>query len=468
MRPAAEAEKIGIPSVIVANSGFALLARITGKASGISDVRVAEYPGAIGIDNQEKIKENIEKVLIKNIVDDLTREIADVKVADIKTRWDPKETVFTGNSKQVNRYFFSHDWTDGLPVIPPTTERVEEFMQYVNCASDEEIAILPPAHRKAVPWNIAVNGVMAGCEPFHMPILMAAVRALGDQQYNLNNMGSTSGLLPYVLINGPIIQQLGFESGAQLISRGANPVIGRAVGLIMKNIAGFSSGKNYMGTFGYPLVFTLAEDEQGSPWESFHVEHGFDKDVSTVTLGVTNNWGPAPSPTSTSDKSGAQVVLDVLCREIAKKVRLYHFPGTGPHSEKAMLTLLLSAAMARALSESGYTKQEVKEYLYENARLPLREFEWITKYTTAKERSSVRDKAKAGVFPAEYAGLPDDTVRLLCGPEIVHIIVCGDPNRNRIMSLEGGHADPTTKQIALPANWDDLVKKASLADKTKD
>jgi len=464
VRPAAEAEKIGIPSVVIANSGFATLGRITARAQGVDGLRIAEYPGALGIDDPRKIEENIENTLFNNIVDGLTRQTAGSAAAANESKWNPREVVFTGSPEHVNRFFREHDWTDGLPIVAPTTRRVEEFLRYVDCAPDEEVAVLPPAIRKALPWNIAVNAVMSGCEPFHMPIILAAARALGDQRYNLNNMGSTSGLLPYVLINGPIVKQLGIECGAQLISRGPNPVIGRAVGLIMKNIAGFSSGKNYMGTFGYPLVFTLAEDERGSPWESFHVEHGFDVNASTLTLGITNNWGPAPSPTSTADKSGAQVILDVLCREIAKKIRLYHFPGSGPHQEKSMITMLLSASMAKSLANAGYTKQAVKEYLYQNARLPLREFEWITRYTTAKERSSVRDKAKAGIFPAEYDGAPDDMVRLLSGPDIVHIIVCGDPNRNRIMSLEGGHADPTTKQIELPQNWEKLIKNAKAVE----
>jgi hypothetical protein len=306
--------------------------------------------------------------------------------------------------------------------------------------------------------------VMAGCEPYHMPIIMAAVRALGDPRFNINNMGSTSGLLPFALLNGPIVKELGFESGAQLISRGANPVIGRAIGLIFKNIAGFVSGKNYMGTFGYPLVFTLAEDEDGSPWDSFHVEQGFPRDASTVTLGVTNNWGPAPSPTSTSDKTGAQATLEVICRELVKKKRLYTFPGSGPHAERAMITIIMSATLAKSLAAAGYSKQAVKEYVCEHTRMPLREFEWVTRYTTAKEGSSAKAKAAAGVFPPEYAGQPDDIVKVLSGPDILHIVVCGDPNRNRLMTLEGGHADPTIKTIELPENWIDLVREARLSD----
>jgi hypothetical protein len=464
VRPAAEAEKLGIPSVVIANSGFASLARIAAKATGVNDLRVAQYPGALGIDDRDTIEERISSVLIENIIDGLTGQAAGQGTPAGSARWDPKQIVFTGSARQVNRYFAKQDWTDGLPIVPPTRERVEQFLKFVSDAPDDGIAVLPPSYRKAVPWTIAVNAVMAGCEPYHMPIIMAVVRALADPRFNINNMGSTSGLLPFVLLNGPLVKELGFESGPQLISRGANPVIGRAVGLIFKNIAGFVSGKNYMGTFGYPLVFTLAEDEDGSPWESFHVEHGFAPEASTVTLGVTNNWGPAPSPTSTPDKGGAQVTLEVICRELIKKKRLYTFPGIGPHAEKAMITIIMSAALAKSLAAAGYSKQAVKEYLCEHTRMSLREFEWVTRYTTAKERSSPKEKAAAGVFPPEYAGQPDDRVKVLSGPEILHIVVCGDPNRNRLMTLEGGHAAPTIKKMELPENWTDLVREARLSD----
>ena len=462
MRPAAEAEKLGIPTVVIANTGFEALARIAAKATGVDDLRVARYPGSLGIDDRDKIEQRIATVLVDAIVEGLTKESA--AAAGASAQWDPRAIVYTGNARQINRYFEKQDWTDGLPIVPPTTRRVEQFLRFVKEAPDETIAVLPPSHRRAVPWTIAVNGVMAGCEPYHMPILVAAVRALGDPRFNINNMGSTSALLPFVILNGPIVKQLGFESGAQAMSRGANPVIGRAVGLIFKNIAGFSSGKNYMGTFGYPLVFTLAEDEEGSPWESLHVEHGFPVDTSTVTMAVTNNWGPAPSPTSTADKDGAQVTLEVIARELVKKKRLYTFPGKGPHAEKALVTIAMSATLARSLAAAGYSKQAVKEWLYENTRMPLREFEWVNRYTTAKDRTTPRQKAQAGVFSAEYAGEPEDNVRLLAGPEMLHIVVCGDPNRNRLMTLEGGHADPTVKAIELPPNWDVLVREARESD----
>ena len=462
MRPAAEAEKLGIPSVVITNVGFAALARIAATGCGVNDIRVAQYPGALGVDSREIIAGRISRGLIQNIIEALTGQSAKSAAASGIVQWNPKQVVYTGSPEQVNRYFAAQDWTDGLPIVAPTTQRVEEFLEFVKEGADEEIAVLAPSYRRAVPWTIAVNAIMAGCEPLHMPIIMAAVRALADPGFNINNMGSTSALLPFLVLNGPIVKDLGFESGAQLISRGANPVLGRAVGLIFKNIAGFVAGRNYMGTFGYPQVFTLAEDEDGSPWESLHVENGYARSESTVSLGVTNNWGPAPSPTSAPEKDGAQATLEVICRELVKKMRLYTFPGKGPHAEKAMITIVMTTMLARTLANAGYSKQAVKEYVCEHARIALRDFEWVTRYTTAKERSTPREKVDAGVFPPEYAGAPDNVVKLLSGPEILHIVVCGDPNRNRLMTLEGGHADLTIKKIVLRDDWSELVKQSRL------
>ncbi len=252
----------------------------------------------------------------------------DGNVVAVRTPSHPRDIVCTGTPDEINRFFIGKEWSDGLPIVAPTVARVEHFLRYTERAADEQIAVLQSANLRATPWNIAVNAVMAGCAPAHMPLLIAAVEALGDERCSLNNIGSSSGIFPFVLVNGPLAKQLGIESGAQVISRGANPVIGRAIGLIVRNIAGFRPGASYMGTFGYPLAFALAEHED-SPWEPFHVGQGFDRHANTVTVGVTNNWGAAPAPYDTPDKAGAQVALELLCREITGKTRLFIFPDAG-------------------------------------------------------------------------------------------------------------------------------------------
>ena len=424
-------------------TGFSTLARLTGQSGGVPDLRIAEYPGPLGIHDAGQIATNIGEALIAQIVHGLTQ--AGAGSGAVAPRSDPRAIVFTGSEEEITRHFHEKEWSDGLPVIAPTIERVEAFVAQSGRRADERIAVLPSANRVATPWNIAVNAVMAGCLPAHMPLLIAAVEALGDERCSLNNIGSSSGIFPYVLVGGPIVQQLGIQSGPQLISRGPNPAIGRAIGLIVRNIAGFRPGASYMGTFGYPLGIVLAEHES-SPWPPFHVEHGYSPDESTVTVGVTNNWGSSPSPYATADKSGAHVALELLCREVLKKTRLFNFPARGPDAEKIMLTLLLSPPVAQSLADAGYSKADVKRYIYEHATLPLEEYDWILRYT-AIMRTTARKLVEAGVLPPEFAGSPGDRVRILSSPDVLHILVCGDPHRNRVMVMEGGHTQPTTRRV---------------------
>ena len=445
--------------MVVTTTGFSALARFTGKARGVEALRIAEYPGPLGIHDAGQIAHNVETTLFEAIVDGLTRADVPGPVSATGIGAGATDIVFTGTFDEVNRFFASKEWTEGLPITPPTPERVGAFMKFTRRAPDETIAVLPSANLRATPWNVAVNAVMAGCQPEHMPILLAAVEALGDERASLGSLGSTSGIFPFILINGPIVEQLGIAHGAQLISCGPNPAIGRAIGLIVRNIAGFRPGASYMGTFGYPLAFALAESADATPWQPFHVDQGFDADASTVTVGVTNNWGAAPAAYDTPDQSGAETALQLLAREITHKTRLFHFPGSGPDSETVMITLMISPSVAKSLADAGYSKRDVLEQVFERTRMPLREYDWVLRYT-AIMRTTARERALAGVLPKEFMGEPDDIVRVLSSPDILSLIVCGDPNRNRVMVLEGGHTQPTTRQIVFPPDWEALLHQS--------
>jgi hypothetical protein len=408
---------------------------------------VATYPGPVGIHNDEEIARHVEATLVDSIIAGLTQQGAPATASALKRTGN--EIVFSGSADEINRHFTEQALSDGLPIVPPTRERVEALLKFSTRLSDETIAVLPSANLRATPWNIAANAVMAGCEPRHMPLLLAAAEALGDEKCALGSLGSTSGIFPYVLVNGPLARELGMESGAQLISRGTNPVIGRAVGLMVRNIAGFKPGASYMGTFGYPLVPALAEAEHDMPWEPFHVTQGFRREDSTVTIGVTNNWGASPAAYDTPDQDGAETALQLMAREITHKTRLFNFPGSGPDAETVMLTLLMSPSVAKSLAAAGYSKHDVIQQVFERARMPLGEFDWVLRYT-AIMRTTARERAEAGVFPKEFAGAPTDLVRVLSSPDVLSVVVCGDPNRNRVMVMEGGHTRPTTKLVRLP------------------
>jgi hypothetical protein len=129
-----------------------------------------------------------------------------------------------------------------------------------------------------------------------------------------------------------------------------------------------------------------------------------------------------------------------------KKTILHSLPETGPDAFPHMITCLLTPAVAKSLSDAGYSKQDIREYLYENARVPLKELEWHMKYSFAQPMS-IREKVERKILSEEYLVGPDQMVRLLSSPDMVSIVVCGDPGRNRIMGLHAVYIRPTIKEI---------------------
>src|SRR5690606_22314000 len=130
----------------------------------------------------------VQGVLFNRIVEALTRPAGRAVAQSSDTVRRASEPVFEGSFEAIGEFFAARDWSDGLPIVPPTPERVEAFLQHTSRASDEVIAILPQANLAAVPRNIAANAVMAGCRPDSMPLLIAAVEAIADNAYNLNNI----------------------------------------------------------------------------------------------------------------------------------------------------------------------------------------------------------------------------------------------------------------------------------------
>jgi len=452
-RSVVNAERQDIPGVAIAITGFSDAARIAAKAAGLEQLAVAEYPVAIGIQEPAEVGQTVRDSLIDQIIDGLTKSESGAEKPVPVGQWHPDAIAFEGEPERINAHFQSMAWSDGLPIVPPTPECVAEFLAFTDRDPDEIVAILPQANLAAVPRNIAANGVMAGCRPEHMPILIAAVEAIGDEHYNLNNIGTTGTLVPFLLINGPIVRDLNIQCEGQLISRGPNPALGRALNLILRNIAGYRPGENYLGTFGYQPPYVLAENEAASPWPPFHVEKGHDETTSTVTAGGSVLFGYPPSPHNQPDKSGAQVILELLCRETYKKTILHLLPESGPDAFRSMVTVLLTPPIARCLADAGYSKQDVREYLYENARVSRRELEWHTKYTFVQPME-LDEKVERGLFPAEYRGADEgEMLRLLPSPDVVHPVVCGEPGRNRLMLVHGVYVLPTTKPVSLPQDW---------------
>jgi hypothetical protein len=184
---------------------------------------------------------------------------------------------------------FDRGWTDGLPVVPPTEARVLRMLDGTTRAADEVVAVVPPDLVECTVEKVAVNAVMAGCQPEYLPVVLAAVEGYCTDQFNGHGLLATTYFAgPVVIVNGPIATRIGMNSGGNLFGQGnrANATIGRALQLVVRNIGGGRPGGVDRATLGNPGKYTccFAEDEAGSPWEPLSVERGFAVGASTVTL----------------------------------------------------------------------------------------------------------------------------------------------------------------------------------------
>jgi hypothetical protein len=174
------AEYLGIPAVTIAAPGFAEQVYSTGVNNGVPAPRVAIYPGPFAAHTREELLRNTREVLWPQLIEALTRPIEAAEIAERRKAEtaDARAVVFAGTVDEINRYFSEMRWSDGLPIVPPTIDRVEEFLQFTDLPWDATVGVLPIAHRDTKVWQVAVNGVMAGCPPEFMPLLLAYTQAL--------------------------------------------------------------------------------------------------------------------------------------------------------------------------------------------------------------------------------------------------------------------------------------------------
>ena len=183
--------------------------------------------------------------------------------------------------------FWTRGWTDGLPVIPPTPDLVEEFLVTAGLEPHQIVGVLPERSREFTAEKVAVNAVMAGCLVEYFPVVLAAWQAMCAPEFVLNATAmSTSGAAPLVIVNGPVVKQIGMRSGTNVFGPGnrANATIGRAIRLCLINLAG-ASGAFDRATLGHPgrYSYCIAEDEDLT-WDPLQVQRGFGRDQSAVTV----------------------------------------------------------------------------------------------------------------------------------------------------------------------------------------
>ncbi len=289
--------------------------------------------------------------------------------------------------------------TDGLPVVPPTAERVRAAVAASGRAGDELIALVAPRLGRATVERVAVNAVMAGCRPEYMPAVIAGVEAICDPEFALVGVsGTTDAVAPLLILNGPVRGVLNVNSGAGTFGPGwrANATIGRAVRLCWLNIGGAAPGVISMSTFSQPgrYAYCIGENEEASPWEPLHVEHGFGAGESTVAAMAAETL---------------QVVADTqhrTAREVLATIaRSGSVIASDGHAGLTDTLLVIGPEHARTIAGDGWSKADVREFLWRETRARVAG-EPVAKFREPRNLHLIVAGGPAGRFSAWIPGWP--------------------------------------------------------------
>ena len=361
--------------------------------------------------------------------------------------------------------FLDSGWTDGLPIIPPTEAAVAEFLRFTDLPPDHSLGAIPPAQREVTIRHVAANGVMAGCPPEFMPLLIAFVEAMKVGDFR-RPLASTHAWTPYCWLNGPVARQLGFDCGQGEINEPKNAVLGRFLNLAMLNLGGYRVKENRMGTFGYLMPWCLVEDESAAlkiGWKPWHVQQGYSRDDSTLTAASAINWGNNLVP-ATSD---GEKIKDMIAWDAVEKSQMAVASGM-PCTYR---TFLLTEGVARDLARTYSSKDALCRAVEETARIPLgaRAFAnyWgnpgsafdPNRYSIRMHERRIDRKEGANETPTppwlEWTGARSmETVPAMAEGKSA-FLVTGDPSRNKELCVPGGGF--ATIKIQLPKAWDVLM-----------
>ncbi len=349
-------------------------------------------------------KEN--KINFKNqtcgcLIDDLLRG------EDCREKDDGENILINPEAEKISHQFYLRHLTDGLPIIPPTKERVLKFLENSNRKGDDLIAALPPRMGKATVEKIAVNAVMAGCLPAFMPVVENSINGLSMERFNLAGLNATTHPVAIcTIVNGPIIKEIGLNSGVGCLGPGslANATIGRAIRLCMLNIAGAVPGVGDHATHGSPAKYSycFAEAEEETPWGPLNVERGFKCNAVTL-MGVEG-----PHNVNDHRSTTAEDLLETIAHTASTAgCNNSHVPGE--------ILVVMSPEHSGALEKQGWTKNDVKDYLHQNMTVPVQ----------LGDRGGRKLDSKWDI---------DGKVRITRSSEDVVLVVAGGPGRHTMIA----------------------------------
>ena len=333
--------------------------------------------------------------------------------------------IDVGDEREAGELFLQRGWTDGLPIVAPTPERVGAFVSAVGLDPGLVLGKIPEQNRAITVEKLAVNAVMAGCRPEYMSLLVSTARALSREPFNLHSTTVSGATAPLLIVSGPVVPKLGLNSGFSVFGPGhhANATIGRAVRLLLQNVCGGLPSVTDKSTFGHPGKFSycIAENQDRNPWEPAHASRDVAAEGSAVTvfageapIFARNDWADTPAP---------------ILATIADAMLPSHFTGGG-------VVVVLGPLHAATMAAAGMSKADVREGLFERAR------------------RSLSDLRRAGRLPGEPQAGDDATYRsVVPTPEDIFVVVAGGHLYGYsavVPSWVGGH-----ESVAVTVGLDD-------------
>lgn len=445
-------EKLGIPTVTILTDAFVSGAKLTAKGLGMPNLPFTVHPGHTLLTSDEKIWENVENIMCDEVINGLTVQ---PEKAEEPREPEMREIIFSGSWEQVNRYFYKNEYSDGLPIVPPTIEKVEQFLRFTDRRPEERLGVVRPDNREATVWNVAVNGVICGCRPEYMPVLLAIVEAMLDPAFQQEHLGHSPGMEELIIINGSIIKQLDFNCTQGVFRPGpmANTTIGRFWRMYLRNIARFLPHKADQSTFGDGFRNVLAENEdyaRSVGWETLGQDCGYEFGENVITItSCTEKTQAIQVGADTAEK-----VLENIEKRMTDNNLFIEFFFRGMRTRPI---IILPPAVVKILSDAGYTKAMVRQHFYENARIDLRRLG-----TAALTR--FYQGIEAGNWPEQIGTTPDldRKVQMVSSPDDFNVVISGDPGRDHVLicANNGFMGYPVSRRIELPENWDELLKTA--------
>ena len=453
-------EAAGIPSASLVCEGFVRQAAATSIGLGLPSMPVALVPGHPGAQSDEVLRDNVLKVTAADVIRNLTVDSG--ALAAGASEPGDRDIVFSGGFDEVNHYFYENEWSDGLPIVPPTLARIKQFLRFTDRRPDDVLGVVLPDNRAATVWSIAVNGVMAGCRPEYMPILVALIEAMVDPTYGVEHSGNTPGAETLIILNGPIVKRLGFNYRDSVLRDGfqANTSVGRFWRLYLRNVAGFLLHKTDKATFGNTWRVVAAENQDVLArigWKSISAEMGFDEQDDTVTISRYTGGNVIASVSGSTPEKIMPILADAILRQVTWQLTFTMGAGYGTLRP----LMLLSPILAETIANGKWSKQDVQQYLFDHARLPAWQFERILRDWLEKPVWNLAEEEREGRIPKLFheSDNPNRMVPMVFKPEDFMIAVTGDPLRTNayVFAHNGRLGFPVTKKLSVPRFWDEVV-----------